>query len=132
MKNIKQYILEATEGDEGKEKTTERGNIKFTIWEEPDKKVNWLEDNQKFQKIEYKHEDKKKKIFIDFLLGYQDEEWKLWVGKIGSLSYDDDPYCGFDTDDFSKAIVACLDKVQEFIADVEENPDNWVQYYKDV
>ena len=129
MKNLRQYILEA---DEGEKKTTERGDIKFTIWEEPSKKVNWLENNLKFQKIEYKHVDKKKHIEIDFILGYQDETWKLWIGKIGSLSYDDDPYYNFNTDDFSKAIVAALDKVEEFVQEVEENPDNWVQYYKDV
>ena len=120
--------------EEDKEKTTERGNIKYVIWLAPDKKVNWLKDNEQYQKIEYKHEDKKKNIFIDFLLGYVDEEktWKLWIGKIGSLSYDDDPYCDLETDKFSEAIVKSLDKTQEFIADVEEDPQNWVQYYKDI
>jgi len=133
MKSLNQYILEAgEEGNEDKEKTTERGEIKFTIWEEPDKKVNWLEDNQKYQKIEYKYENKEKNISIDFLLGFQDDEWKLWIGKIGSNSYDNDPWCSFETDDFSKAIVAALDKVEEFLDDVKENPDNWIQFYKDV
>ena len=131
MKELKVYIREA---EEDKEKTTERGNIKYVIWLAPDKKVNWLKDNEQYQKIEYKHEDKKKNIFIDFLLGYVDEEktWKLWIGKIGSLSHDDDPYCDLETDKFSEAIVKSLDKTQEFIADVEEDPQNWVQYYKDI
>ena len=63
MKDLRQYILEA-EGDEGEEKTTQRGKIKFVIWEEPEKKVPWLDNNEKYQKIEYKHEDKDKNIFI--------------------------------------------------------------------
>ena len=81
MKELKVYIREAEEDKEDKEKTTERGNIKYVIWLAPDKKVNWLKDNEQYQKIEYKHEDKEKNIFIDFLLGYVDEEktWKLWI-----------------------------------------------------
>jgi len=163
MKDLKTYILEAKEddeditssendeetsdedtsgedtsdedtSDESDEKTTERGNIKYTIWLEPDKKVTWLKPNQKFQKIEYKHKDRDKNIFIDFLLGYVENQktWKLWIGKIGSLSYDDDPYCDLETDKFSEAIVKSLDKTQEFIADVEDDPQNWIQYYKDI
>lgn len=126
MKNLADYILEA---DEDKAKTTERGNIKFTIWEAPDKKVSWLKNNANFQKIEYVYQSDDKKIEIDFLLGREGKIWKLWVGKVGATSYDDDPYCTFETEDFAEAIVACLDKVQEMIADVKENPDNWVQFY---
>ena len=140
---INNYILETEEDNESEEnndendseeKTTQRGNIKFVIWEEPDKKVSWLKDNNKYQKIEYKHEDKEKKLFIDFLLGYVKEEntWKLWIGKIGAISYDDDPYCDFETESFATAIVKALDKVEEFIKEVEEEPENWIQYYKDI
>lgn len=140
MKDLKTYILEAEkeqenqENQEDKEKTTQRGNIKYTIWLEPKKKVTWLEEGQKFQKIEYQHRDKEKNIYIDFLLGFVEDEktWKLWIGKIGSLSYDDDPYCDLETDKFAEAIVKSLDKTQEFLNDVEENPDNWVQFYKDI
>ena len=119
------------DGNKDKEKTTERGKIKYTIWIKPDKKVNWLEEGQNYQKIEYKHMDKKKNIYIDFLLGYVEEEktWKLWIGKIGATSYADDPWCSFDTKDFAEAINKCLDKVEEFIADVYDNPDKWVQFY---
>ena len=53
----------------------------------------------------------------------------MWVGKIGSCSYDDDPYCSFDTDDFKKGIVLFLDKVEEFINNVEDDPEDYVQYY---
>ena len=143
MKSLYQYINEKYlyEGDEDKdeykdkdkdkedEKTTERGEIKFTIWKAPDKKVTWLENGENFQKIEYVYEDKEQGIQIDFLLVTQNKEWKLWVGKVGSTSYDDDPYCNFDTEDFAEGIVACLDKVQEMIQDVKDNPDNWVQFY---
>ena len=134
MKDLKSYILEAEISQDDQEKTTERGNIKYVIWIEPEKKVNWLEDNQQYQKIEYKHEDKEKNIFIDFLLGFVEEEntWKLWIGKIGALSYDDDPYCDLETSKFAEAIIKSLDQTQEFIADVENDPQNWVQYYKNM
>ena len=149
MKTLLQFIKEAEEDedvententsndsneDEGDKKTTQRGKIKFVIWEEPDKKVPWLDNNEKYQKIEYKHEDKDKNIFIDFLLGYDKDKdtWKLWIGKIGAVNYDDDPYCDFETNKFAEAIVAALDKVEEFIKDVEDEPENWIQYYKDI
>ena len=43
-----------------------------TIWEEPDKKVKWIKDNNSFTKIEYKLEDREKNLYIDFLLGFKD------------------------------------------------------------
>lgn len=128
MRSLVQFIKEA---DEGKKKTTKRDNIKFTIWEEPDKKIKWLDNNYGYQKIEYKYEDRKKNIFIDFLLGFKDDSWKLWIGKIGSISYDDDPWCSLETDKFADAIVKALDKVQEFIKEVEKDPVNYVQFYKE-
>ena len=88
--------------------------------------------NEKYQKIEYKYEDKKEGISIDFLLGFQENSWKLWIGKIGSCSYDDDPYCDLETDKFAEAIVKSLDKTEEFIKEVESDPQNWVQYYKNI
>ena len=143
MKSFKDYILEAEEDNESventdeknsDEKTTQRGNIKFTIWKEPDKKVTWLNGNEPYQKIEYKYEDKDKHISIHFLLGYVKEKdtWELWIGKIGAISYDDDPYCSFDTQSFSEAIINALDKIDELIKEVEDNPDNWIQYYTNI
>lgn len=134
MKTFSQYIIEADEKPENDDKLTRRANIKFTIWEEPDKKVNWIKDNNKYQKIEYKHEDKTKKMFIDFLLGFDKEHntWKLWVGKIGGVTYDDDPLCDLKTDDFAKAIITALDKTEEYIDKVEKDPSDWIQYYKDI
>ena len=38
MKKLSNYIIEAEEAEE-QAKLNRRGNIKFTIWEEPDKKV---------------------------------------------------------------------------------------------
>ena len=128
MKTFVQFLKEA---NEDKKKTTERGDIKFTIWEAPDKKVKWLDNNEDYQKIEYKYEDNKKNIFIDFLLGFKDDSWRLWIGKIGSVSYDDDPYSNLETDNFADAVVKALDKVQEFIKDVKKEPVNYVQFYKD-
>ena len=159
MKSLYQYIKEADESDEIDQDALEsdapdkdpdkdsdeenqdndkpsddelirRGNIKFTIWEEPKKKVNWIDNNESYQKIEYQYRDKDKKINIDFLLGFKDKSWKLWIGKIGAITYDDDPWCDFETNKFNEAIVNALDKVEEFIDDVQENPDNWVQFYE--
>ena len=138
MKNLKLYIKESEEKEKDKEKDkekiTERGNIKYTIWESPDKKVTWLEEGENYLKIEYKYINKEKNIEIDFLLGFVNDEktWKLWIGKIGSLSYDDDPYCDLETPKFAEAIVKSLDKTQEFLDEVKKEPENWIQYYKDV
>ena len=132
MKTLVQYILEAEKNKEDEKQSTERGKIKFTIWEEPDKKVTWLNDNEKYQKIEYKYEDKKEGLSIDFLLGFQEDSWKLWIGKIGSCSYDDDPYCSFNTKKFSEGIIAALDKVEEFLEKVKEDPSNYVQFYVNI
>ena len=82
-----------------------RDSIQFTIWQRPEKKIKWLSNNDKYQKIEYKYEDVTNMIFIQFLLGYvvEDKTWKMWVGKIGAASYDDDPYCKLDTEKFAEA-----------------------------
>lgn len=133
MKTLYQYILEASDKkdeEEDKERLTRRKNIKFTIWESPDVKVKWLEDNDDYQKIEYKYENYDEDIYIDFLLGQQNNIWKLWIGKIGVISYDDDPYCSFETEKFSEAIVLALDKVEEFLQLVKDDPHNYIQYYK--
>lgn len=135
MKNLKDYILEAEEiKDDSQDQSQEKNNIKpyikYTIWEAPDKKVLELNDNNDYQKIEYKYYDKEKGIEIDFLLGLLENNWQLWVGKLGSCSYDDEPYFNFNTDNFKKAIVMSLDTIEEFINKVIEDPQNYVQYYK--
>lgn len=127
MKSLKEYLLEEKNDITA---STSRGDIKFTIWKAPDKKVRWLNDNESYLKIEYKLEDREEGLFIDFLLGYQEDSWKLWIGKIGSCSYDDDPYCSFETKKFAEAIVKALDKVEEFVAKVKDEPENYIQFYK--
>ena len=122
MKSLLQYILES-------ENSTEKDNIKFTIWEAPDKKVKWLNNKKDYQKIEYKYKDKKLGIEIHFLLGFKDNTWKLWIGEIGAISYDDDPWVKLDCDNFKDAILKCLDYTEKFIKDVKENKDNWIQFY---
>lgn len=129
MKSLKEYLLEEKNDITA---STTRGDIKFTIWKAPDKKVRWLEDNEAYQKIEYKLEDKEEGLYIDFLLGYQEDSWKLWIGKIGSCSYDDDPYCSFDTKKFSEGIVAALDKVEEFVQKVKDDKESYIQFYKTI
>ena len=126
MISLSTYISEAKNNT----KSLSKGDIKFTIWEAPQKKVRWIKNNNSYQKIEYKLEDDKNNIYIDFLLGFKDNSWKLWIGKIGATSYNDDPYCSFDTDDFTEAITLCLDKVSDFVEDVKNDPHNWIQFYK--
>lgn len=136
MKNLKDYIIEANDNnsEEQDESVNRRKDIMFTIWKEPDKKVKWLKDNEKYQKIEYKYEDKSRKMSMSFLLGYDKENdtWKLWVGKIGAITYDDDPLCSLETNKFSQAIIKGLDKIEEYIKKVEDDPSDWIQYYKDI
>ena len=136
MKRLKDYIIEANNNnsEEQDESVNRRKDIMFTIWKEPDKKVKWLKDNEKYQKIEYKHEDKSRKMSMSFLLGYDKENdtWKLWVGKIGAITYDDDPLCSLETNKFSQAIIKGLDKIEEYIKKVEDDPSDWIQYYKDI
>lgn len=127
MKSLKQYLLEEKNDITA---STSRGDIKFTIWKAPDKKVRWLNDNESYLKIEYKLEDKEEGLYIDFLLGYQEDSWKLWIGKIGSCSYDDDPYSSMETKKFSEAIVKALDKVEEFVEKVKDDPESYIQFYK--
>ena len=78
---------------------------------------------------EYQYKDKKLGIEIDFLLGFKDNTWKLWIGKIGAISYDDDPWVNLDCDNFKDAILKCLDYTADFIEDVKGYKDNWVQFY---
>ena len=135
MRSLTQYIFEEEiKKKEDKKDLTRRGNIKFTIWKEPKVKINWIDHNEDYQKIEYQYEDDKNHIYIDFLLGYVPEEktWKIWIGKIGACSYDDDPYKDLKTDKFSDAILNALDFVEEFIDKVQDDPQDYVQYYKDL
>ena len=79
MKSLRDYIIESDDDSEGKgeiTKTTKRGDIKFTIWKSPEEKLKWLDDNESYQKIEYKLEDKDDHLSIDFLLGFQEDSWK--------------------------------------------------------
>lgn len=120
---------ENPEDSNADESTKERADIKFTIWKEPDTKIDWLEGDEPFQKIEYIYSNKEKNICIDFLLGRKNNVWQLWAGKDGAVNYDDDPFYDLEENTFAKAIVAALDKVQETIKDVKDNPDNWAQFY---
>ena len=129
MKSLDTYM----NVNEAVKKTSKlRDDIQFTIWQRPDKKIKWLSNNEKYQKIEYKYEDVDNMIFIQFLLGYvkEDKTWKMWIGKTGAASYDDDPYCKLNTEKFSEAILTACDKIEEFIDKVNEDPLNYIQFYK--
>lgn len=131
MRSISEYI--SNEPILELKKTSKiRDNILFTIWQRPEKKITWLSNNDKYQKIEYKYEDVTNMIFIQFLLGYvkEDNTWKMWIGKIGAASYDDDPYCKLNTENFADAILTACDKIEEFIEKVHTDPLNYIQFYK--
>jgi hypothetical protein len=144
MKSLLDYIFEKEEKDEKDEKKSsdkkdnkkklpiERKDMVFTVWESPDKKVQDLTSNDAYQKIEYKLIEKKSGLAIDFLLGFKDNSWHLWVGKIGSCSYDDEPYKNLNTTEFKSAVVASLDTIEEFLEKVLDDPMDYVQFYKNI
>lgn len=153
MKSLYQYILEADEPkesdemnldatkddkkenddekeEEEKKRTELRANVKFTIWKESKQQVDWLDNNEAYQKLEYKYINKDKQIQIHFLLGFKNGTWQLWIGKIGAVGYDDDPYYDLKKKDFKDGLLAAVDKTCDFIEEVENDPENWVQFYK--
>ena len=130
MKRLTEYIYEKKEKTE--DNSFDRSKIIFTIWESPDNKVTELKSNTEYQKIEYKLEDNDLGMFIDFLLGFDEGSWQLWIGKIGSCSYDDDPYKSLNTTNFKKAIVDSLDIIEEFIEKVKKDKYNYIQFYKTI
>ena len=107
----------------------ERAEIKFKIWKDGGELSDWITDKDGYQKIEYVYKNKEKGITIDFLLGRKDGSWFIWAGKDGAVNYDDQPYKDLETPYFRDAIMNSLDKIQELIKDVKEDPDNWAQYY---
>lgn len=108
-----------------------RSDIKFKIFTAPDKQVDDLKEGEKYLKIEYVYKDKKKGIEIDFLIGRKNDEkdWALYTGKIGSASYDDDPYKSLKTKELSKAINNAVQEVIDLVKEVEKEPDEWLQFY---
>ena len=108
-----------------------RSDVKFKIFTAPDKQVDDLREGEKYLKIEYIYRDKKKGIEIDFLIGRKDdaEDWQLYTGKVGSASYDDDPYKSLETQELPKAINNAVSEAIDLIKEVEEDPDNWLQFY---
>lgn len=144
MKSLLDYIIfekeekdekkssDKKEKDDKKKLPVERKDMIFTVWESPDRKVKELKANDAYQKIEYKLNDKKSGLQIDFLLGFKQNSWHLWVGKFGSCSYDDEPYKKLETENFKSAIIKSLDTIEEFLEKVLEDPMNYVQFYKNI
>lgn len=108
-----------------------RSDVKFKIFTAPDKQVDDLREGEKYLKIEYVYRNKKKGIEIDFLIGRKDEteDWQLYTGKVGSASYDDDPYKSLETQELPTAINNAVTEAIDLIKEVEEDPDNWLQFY---
>lgn len=119
------------EGAKEDAKNKERGEVKFKIFTAPDKQVTDLKEGEKYLKIEYIYKDKKKGIEIDFLIGRptNKDDWQLYTGKIGSVSYDDDPYKSLKTKELPEAINNAIDEVLDLIKEVKKDKDDWVQFY---
>lgn len=117
---------EGTQNDDAIKKETE---VKFKIWESPHKQIDWLNNEDKYLKIEYIYDDKEKDIIIDFLLGKKDGTWQLYAGKKGSVSYDDDPMKDLKKTTFKEGLLAAIKFVTDFIKKVEDSPDDWNQFY---
>lgn len=129
MKSLKDYIKEEKDTTKEKELPIPREDIIFDIYETPHRKVKWLKDNFSYTKIEYKYYNEDKGIEIDFLLGYKGSSWRLWTGKIGIVSYDDQSYCDLKCVKFQDAIMNAIDKIEKFVQDVLNDPNNYVEYY---
>lgn len=125
MKSLIEFILEK------KDKEIDyTQDIIFDVWESPKKKVQELKSNNAYQKIEYKHKDYKNNVFIDFLLGFKNNSWHLWIGQNGGCNYSDAPYKDLKTDDFKKAIMNAVEEINKFINEVIKDPNTYIQYYK--
>lgn len=130
MKTLLQVILEK-EQDNDDDKV--RAGLKFIIYKEDGTTVDWLKDDEPYQKIECLYEENPDfgdGVKIDFLLGKDDnDKWSLWAGKPGVVDYSDEPYKDLKVSSLSDAIAKGLDEMQKFISKVKEEPNNWVQYY---
>lgn len=118
-------------GAEDDEKNKLKKDVKFTIWTSTDEKTTSLKKGEKYLKIEYIYKDKKKGIIIDFLIGkdMKDKKWSLFAGKQGAVSYDDDALKDLKANNLKDAILNAIDEVVDFIKEVEDDKDNWVQFY---
>lgn len=119
------------EGAKEDEENELKRNVKFTIWTSLDEKTTSLKKGEKYLKIEYIYKDKKKGIVIDFLIGkdLKDKKWSLFAGKSGAVSYDDDPIKDLKADNLKDAILNAIEEVVKFIKNVEDDKDEWVQFY---
>lgn len=146
MVSLKEYInkISNTQIKEEKDQSAQieadkklKAEIKWDIWEEPSVKVNWLKDNYSYNKIQFIYRDTDKGIEICFLMGYTKNEntdklpesWKIWVGKLGSISYSEDWSWDLKTNDLNEAIMKSLDIIVDFIRTVESDNYNYVAYY---
>lgn len=121
---------------EGEEKDNEiRAKLKFLIYKEDGKTVDWLKDREDYQKIECNYEDEPDfddGIKVSFLLGRKDGTWQLWAGKPGVVTYADEPYKDLETEKFEDAIMKSLDKAEDLIKQIKDEPNNWVQFFVNV
>lgn len=85
-------------------------DVMFTIYDDQGNTVSELDDDSKFQKIEYTYKDE-----FQFLLGKTDDKWFLWAGKPGIVAYSDPPYKEIDTKQTSEAINLASKEIGTYI-----------------
>ena len=85
-------------------------DVMFTIYDDQGNTVSELDDDSKFQKIEYTYKDE-----FQFLLGKTDDKWFLWAGKPGVVAYSDPPYKEIDTKQTSEAINLASKEIGTYI-----------------
>ena len=127
MKGLKEFIQIFE--DEQQESAKIRSQLKFVIYREDGKVLDYLNDEEPFQKIVCNYYDDDKGIEIEFLIGRHDGFWKLWAGKPGVVNYSDDPYKDLETKSFTDALNKSVDEAEKFINKVMDEPENWVQFY---
>ena len=97
MKSIYNFIkLQNTVHEDAVDNSRE---VVFNIYDAEGNIVPELDDDSKFQKIEYTYKDK-----YQFLVGKTDNKWYLWVGKVGIVAYSDPTYKELDTKSTTEAI----------------------------
>ena len=131
MRSLVEVVLEG----QNEEQSTERGKLKFVIYKDNAKTVDWLSDNEDYQKIECNYEEEPDfddGIKVCFLLGRKNGTWQLWAGKPGVVTYADEPYKDLETKEFGKAIMKSLDEAEDLIKNIKAEPNNWVQYYVNI
>lgn len=134
MRTLTQFIKEGIFKDklDPEKLPYPRGDIQFKIYDQFGELKKTLKNNTDYQKIEFQLREKKEGIYADFLLGFEEGSWKMWIGKIGVCSYDQQPYKDFETDDFNTAITKSIDEIELLIQKILKDKENYTEFLKDM